>query len=278
MLINGHTEVIAHIGFPTHAFKAPMIYNPYFEQQGINALVVPMGCKAEDYPVFLRSIFKLSNIRGALITMPHKVSTLALLDEVLPAAAIAGACNAVRLGPQGQLQGDMFDGEGFVRGVLRKGFKLQGTRVLVAGAGGVGSAIAASLAAAGVAAISLFDVNAAAAEALAGRLCAHYPALKVATGSKDPAGHALVVNATPMGMNEGDPLPMDVSRIAPTTFVGEVVMRTEMTAFLSAASARGCPVQVGSDMLFEQIPAYLEFFNLPTTTPDVLRAVARLQY
>ena len=278
MLINGHTEVIAHIGFPTHAFKAPMIYNPYFEQQGINALVVPMGCKAEDYPVFLRAIFKLSNIRGALITMPHKVSTLTLVDEVLPAAAIAGACNAVRLGSQGQLQGDMFDGEGFVRGVLRKGFKLQGARVLVVGAGGVGSAIAASLAAAGVAALSLFDMNPAAAEALAGRLRAHYPALEVATGSNDPAGHALVVNATPMGMNEGDPLPMDVSRIAPGTFVGEVVMRTEMTAFLNAARVRGCPVQVGSDMLFEQIPAYLEYFNLPTTTPDALRAMARLQY
>jgi shikimate dehydrogenase len=278
MLINGHTEVIAHIGFPTHSFKAPMIYNPYFEQQGINALVVPMGCRAEDYPVFLRAIFKLSNIRGALITMPHKVSTLALLDEVLPAAAIAGACNAVRLGPQGQLQGDMFDGEGFVRGVLRKGFKLQGARVLVVGAGGVGSAIAASLAAAGVAAISLFDVNAASAEALAGRLRAHYPELQVSCGSNDPAGHDLVVNATPMGMNEGDALPMDVSRIAPATFVGEVVMRTEMTAFLSAASARGCPVQVGSDMLFEQIPAYLEYFNLPTTTPDVLRSLARLSY
>ena len=278
MLINGHTEVIAHIGFPTHAFKAPMIYNPYFEQQGINALVVPMGCQAEDYPVFLSAIFKLSNVRGALITMPHKVSTLSLVDEVLPAAAIAGACNAVRLGPQGQLQGDMFDGEGFVRGVLRKGVNLQGARVLVAGAGGVGSAIAASLAAAGVAAISLFDVNAAAAEALAGRLREHYPALQVHTGSNDPTGHTLVVNATPMGMNEGDPLPMDVSRIAPGTFVGEVVMRTEMTAFLNAARARGCPVQVGSDMLFEQIPAYLEYFNLPTTTPDVLRAVARLQY
>ena len=278
MLINGHTEVIAHIGFPTHAFKAPMIYNPYFEQQGINALVVPMGCQAEDYPVFLRAIFKLSNIRGALITMPHKISTLSLVDEVLPAAAIAGACNAVRLGPRGQLQGDMFDGEGFVRGVLRKGFKLQGARVLVVGAGGVGSAIAASLAAAGVAAISLFDMNPAAAEALAGRLRAHYPALQVHTGSNDPAGHDLVVNATPMGMNEGDPLPMDVSRIAPGTFVGEVVMRTEMTAFLNAAQLRGCPVQVGSDMLFEQIPAYLEYFNLPTTTPDVLRAVARLQY
>jgi shikimate dehydrogenase len=278
MLINGHTEVIAHIGYPTHAFKAPMIYNPYFEKQGINALVVPMGCKVEDYPTFLKAIFKLSNIRGALITMPHKVSTIGLVDQVLPAAAIAGACNAVRIGPDGQLQGDMFDGEGFVRGVLRKGFKLQGTRALVVGCGGVGSAIAASLAAAGVAAMDLYDVNAASADALAGRLRAHYPALQVGTGSNDPAGCDLVVNATPMGMNEGDALPMDVSRIAPSTFVGEVVMRTEMTAFLSAARARGCPVQIGSDMLFEQIPAYLEYFDLPTTTPDVLRSVARLSY
>ena len=119
-MINGNTELIAHIGFPTHAFKAPMIYNPWFEKAGVNAVVVPMGCQAEDYPVFLRAIFKLSNIRGALITMPHKVPTTSLVDELLPTAAIAGACNAVRLGPTGQLQGDMFDGEGFVRGVLRK--------------------------------------------------------------------------------------------------------------------------------------------------------------
>jgi shikimate dehydrogenase len=79
-----------------------------------------------------------------------------------------------------------------------------------------------------------------------------------------------------MGMNQGDPLPMDVSRIAPETFVGEVVMRTEMTAFLLAAQKRGCKVQVGTDMLFEQIPAYLEYFGFKTTTADVLRSLARL--
>jgi shikimate dehydrogenase len=81
-----------------------------------------------------------------------------------------------------------------------------------------------------------------------------------------------------MGMNEGDPLPVDISRLSASTFVGEVVMRTEMTAFLQAARARGCRVQVGSDMLFEQIPAYLEFFDLPTTTAEVLREHARLSY
>ncbi len=277
-LINGNTEIIAHIGFPTHAFKAPMIYNPWFEKAGVNAIVVPMGSRPEHFPEFLRSVFRLSNIRGALITMPHKVVTVGLLDEVFPGAAIAGACNAVRLGPDGQLQGDMFDGEGFVRGVLRKGLVLKGARALVVGSGGVGSAIAASLSAAGLAGIALFDVNKASAEGLAGRLREHYPALEVTTGSNDPAGFDLVVNATPMGMNPGDAMPMEVGRIDARTFVGEVVMKTEMTAFLTAARDRGCRVQIGSDMLFEQIPAYLEFFGLPSTTPEELRAVASLSY
>ena len=278
LAINGNTEIIAHIGFPTHAFKAPMIYNPWFQKAGVNAVVVPMGCRAEHYPDFLRSVFKLANIRGALVTMPHKVTTIGLLDDVLPTAAIAGACNAVRLGPNGQLQGDMFDGEGFVRGVLRKGLKLKGASALVVGSGGVGSAIAASLAAAGIARLGLFDVNAASANGLADRLRTRYPALQVNTGSNDPAGFDLVVNGTPLGMNAGDPMPLDVSRISASTFVGEVVMKSEMTAFLAAAKARGCAVQVGSDMLFEQIPAYLEFFGWPSTTPEELRAISTLAY
>ncbi|WP_137917626.1 ThiF family adenylyltransferase [Hydrogenophaga sp. 2FB] len=277
-MINGTTELIAHIGYPTHTFKSPMIYNPYFEHVGVNAVVVPMGCQPSDYPNFLKSVFRLTNIRGALITMPHKVVTVGLLDEVTPTVRVAGACNAVKRTAEGRLVGDMFDGAGFVRGVQRKGLNLQGARVLVVGSGGVGSAIAASLAGADIGAIGLYDVNTASAEALGQRIQTSYPEIAVSTGSNDPAGFDLVVNATPMGMNEGDALPMDVSRLDPNTFVGEVVMRTEMTAFLLAAQARGCRVQVGSDMLFEQIPAYLEFFGFPTTTAEVLRSVARLRY
>ena len=277
-MIRGTTTLIAHIGYPTHAFKSPMIYNPYFEHAGIDAVVVPMGVKVEDFGAAFRAIFKFTNVRGALITMPHKVTSCALVDELSPTALIAGACNAIVLRPDGTLLGDMFDGAGFVRGMLRKGVELDGARALVVGCGGVGCAIAASLAASGVAQIGLFDVHAASAEGLALRLRTHYAALKVSTGFNDPAGFDVVVNATPMGMNAGDKLPMDVSRIAPTTFVGEVVMKSEMTAFLAAAKARGCSVQIGTDMLFEQIPAYLEFFGFPTTTPEVLRSVARLTY
>jgi len=111
-MINGTTELIAHIGYPTHTFKSPMIYNPYFEQVGVNAVVVPMGCQPPDYPAFLKSVFSLTNIRGALITMPHKVVTVGLIDEVTPTVKVAGACNAVKRTPDGRLVGDMFDGAG----------------------------------------------------------------------------------------------------------------------------------------------------------------------
>lgn len=275
-MIDGETTLIPHLGYPTASFKAPLIYNPYFEKIGVNAVVVPMGVETEIYPAFLSSLFKLKNIRGALVTMPHKVTTAKLVDEVSTAARIAGACNAVLLRSDGTLLGDMFDGEGFVRGVRRKGRAFAGASALVVGNGGVGSAIAASLAGAGVARLGLFDVDGKTSEALAARLRPHYSSLELIVGSRDPQGYEIVVNATPMGMNEGDPLPMDVARISPSALVGEVILKQRITPFLAAARSRGCATQAGLDMLFEQVPAYLEFFGFPTTTPDELRKLAKI--
>jgi shikimate dehydrogenase len=276
--INGKTRLIAHLGVPAATFKAPMIYNPWFESRDINCVVVPMECESTDYRLFLPLLFRLRNIAGALVTMPHKLTTAELLDEASPAVRVCGACNAVRRDTDGRLVGDMFDGEGFVRGVRRKGRDVAGASALIIGAGGVGSAIAASLAAAGAARVGIFDTHADAAERLARQLVLHYPTLTVTTGSNDPEGWGIVVNATPLGTAASDPLPVDVNRIDPTAFVGEVVLKVEETPFLAAARARGCTTQVGTDMLFEQIPAYLEFFGLPPATADELRSTARIAY
>jgi shikimate dehydrogenase len=277
-MITGRTRLIVHLGYPTESFKAPMIYNPWFEMKGIEAVVVPVGVEPQNYPDVLKSLFRTTNIHGALVTMPHKVTTTHLVNEMTTTAKIAGACNAVLRRTDGSLLGDMFDGAGFVRGMERKGKRVAGARALVVGCGGVGSAIAASLAAAEPSAIGLFDPATATAEALADRLRRHYPTLDISTGSNDPLGYDIVVNATPLGMKPGDPLPVDVSRIAPSTFVGEVVMKEEFTPLLRAAMEKGCTVQVGTDMLFEMIPAYLEFFGFGTTTPEELRRVATLKY
>ena len=277
-MISGRTTLIAHLGYPTKAFKAPMIYNPYFEKAGIDAVVMPMGIMAPDYPSFLRELFNVTNIRGALVTMPHKKTTIDLADEVSPTARIAGAANALLKRDDGTLLADMFDGEGFVRGVRRKGtqpdqreragHRLRWRRVSHRGVTGCRRGVA---------------NGPRRRRRRSGRI------------ARQPVGDALPRTVgqhrvgrphrlrhrrerDPLGMNEGDPLPIDMSRVAPTTFVGEVVMKTEITPFLRAARERGCETQVGTDMLFEQIPAYLEFFGFGTTTPDELRSVSQLQY
>jgi shikimate dehydrogenase len=277
-VINGRTELIAHLGYPTETFTAPMIYNPWFASRGINAVVVPMGVQSEDYAAFLRPLFRLSNIRGALVTMPHKVTTVGLLDEAAITVQAAGSCNAILRRPDGSLYGELFDGIGFIRGAKRKGFNFSGTDCLIVGTGGVGSAIAAAIAAEDPGSIGLFDIDAADAERLAARLRRHFPGLAVGLRDNDPAGYRLVVNSTPLGMAAGDPLPFDPARLDADAFVGDVVLTAELTPLLELAAQRGCQYLIGTDMLFEQIPAYLEFFGYGTATPDELRATSRISY
>src|SRR6185312_6438136 len=271
-MISGRTSLIAHLGYPTDTFTAPMIYNPWFDRNGIDAVVMPMGVMADDYPAFLRSLFRLSNIRGALVTMPHKVTTVALLDDSSVAVRVSGSCNAIRRRADGSLYGEVF-----ARGAKRAGFDFAGAKCLVVGAGGVGSAIAAAMAVERPGLLALYDIRGDAVESLAARLRRHYPDLRVELRGNDPAGYDLVVNATPLGMNAGDPLSFDPARLDRRTFVGEVVLKGE-TPLVRAAASRGCRYILGTDMLFEQIPAYLEFFGYGTATPDELRAVARISY
>lgn len=277
-MISGKTALIAHLGYPTESFKAPMIYNPWFAKHGIDAVVVPMGVKPEDYADALKTLARMTNVRGALVTMPHKVKTLELADEVSTAARIAGASNALLKRPDGTWFADQFDGDGFTRGLAHKGRRIAGAKVLIGGCGGVGSAIAASIAREKPAAMTLHDAAPTAAASLRERLLRHYPGLDVSTGAPDPQGHDIVVNATPLGMKPDDPLPFDVQRLARGSFVGEVVMTSEYTPLLKGALERGCEVQRGVDMLFEMVPAYLEFFGFGSATADELRAVAQIRY
>ena len=282
-MISGRTQVIAHLGYPTESFTAPMIYNPWFARRGIDAIVVPMGVKAEDYAALLRRLFRLSNIRGALVTMPHKVTTAAMIDEVSTAVEIAGSCNAILKRPDGSLEGDLFDGIGFTRAAKHQGFDFAGARCLIVGAGGVGLAIAAAIAPEQPQLIALHDIRDGVAASLAARLARHYPALDIRLGDNDTAGSDLatfdlVINATPLGMNAGDPLPLDPERLKPGALVGDVVLGAGVTPLLQAAARRGCRTLAGADMLFEQIPAYLDFFGFGTATVDELRAVAQISY
>jgi shikimate dehydrogenase len=213
-------------------------------------------------------------LAGLNVTMPFKADAAWACDELTPAASALGAVNVVTVDPAGRLLGSSTDGPGFVRAVREEGLEPTGRSALVCGAGGAARAIVVALAEAG-AHVTVGARRRDAADTAAGLVPGAHGAV---LAEVDPGGFDLVVNATPLGMHAGDPLPVDVARIAPSAFVGEVVMKKEMTAFLEAVRERGCRYQIGTDMLFEQIPAYLEFFGFPTTTADVLRSVAQIRY
>ena len=69
-MIDGNTKLIAHLDHPTHSFTAPLIYNPYFEDRGINATVMPMGVTRDHFRTVLDALRGIENFLGALITMP----------------------------------------------------------------------------------------------------------------------------------------------------------------------------------------------------------------
>jgi shikimate dehydrogenase len=271
-VIRGTTTIFAMLGSPVAQVRAPTMYTSYFEETGIDAAFIALDIAASDYVGFVKHLFLAKNFAGAVVTVPHK-RTLAVLDEWSATVQLAAACNVIVKRPDGRLYGDLVDGDGFARGLKRAGFRFAGARCLIVGSGGAGAAIAAALVTEGVAFLGITNVRMSSATALVGRLVEHATsrATRIEAVPNDPSGYDLVVNATPLGMNAHDPLPMNITRLAPGTTVADVVMATDITPLLRAASERGCRIHPGSEMAIEQGPSILDLFGLGAVSSDALR-------
>jgi shikimate dehydrogenase len=262
VVIRGTTRLFPVVGYPVHQVKAPRLYNDYFGRMRLDCAVVPIEIAPEDYAAVLPALLRVRNVGGVMVTIPHKVPTVGLLDDCSLAVKVSGSCNAVIRRRDGSLYGDMFDGRGFVRAAERGGFVTRGARCLVVGAGGAGAAIAAALADAGAAAVRLFDTRSQHTEELVAMLQPHFPGCVIETGPNRLAGFDLVVNATPLGMNPADSLPVASGEISPAMTIGEIVMKVEVTPLVAAARAKGCRTVLGYEMLTQQMDLYLEFLGL----------------
>ena len=257
--IDAHTRILPVIGDPIAQVRAPTIWNPLFQHNGINAVCVPMRVPPASLRWFWAGIRGLGNLVGLVVTIPHKPALLRFLDEPSPRARQGGAVNAVVIRPDGRAMGDIFDGIGFVEGLRAAGQRLDGRRALIVGSGGVGSAIAFSVAEAGAREVNVSDIDAARATALSSRLTTAGYVSTVA--SSELARYDLVVNATPLGMLANDPLPFDPARLDPAAIVADAVIGAGLTPVLLAARERGCFVQPGYIMTDQQIRLYARFFG-----------------
>ena len=260
-MITGKTALCGIIGHPIGHVRVPMAFNERFARDGVDAVSLAFDSKPEHFAAAVGGLRALENLRGFVVTAPHKQAMVALCDEVVGEAKLVGAVNTVRRDPDGRLIGDLFDGRGFVEGLLAHDHVVAGKKVFLYGAGGAGNAVAFALARAGVASITIANRTEARAADLARRVGAAYPGCKVQVGARDGRGFDIAANATSVGLGE-DELSFDVSTLDASTLVTEVIMKPEKTALIRAAEARGLAVQQGKYMLDYQMDFIFDFMRL----------------
>ena len=257
-IANGSTRLLAIIGDPIAQVRAPAVWSALFRSRGHNAVCVPMHWSAGDLAAALAGLHSLRNLDGVIVTIPHKPAASLLAHALTRRARLVGAANILRREAGGWL-GDIADGMGFTAALAANGQRVAGRTALVAGAGGVGAAIAFALAEAGAASLTVADIDGARAHALVARL--RQAGVAASAGPPRAAGYGLAVNASPVGMSPGDPLPIDPDGMGPETVAGEVVMSPAVTPWMEAASARGCFVQPGADLMDHEIAEMAAFFG-----------------
>ncbi len=257
---SGATRVYFIVGDPIAQVKAPSGLTRAFERRGVDAIVVPLQLGPADIGAGIAALSRAANVDGLIATIPHKFELAAHCTTLSDRARSLGVANVARRNADRSWHGDMLDGEGFADAITKAGCEIAGRRALLVGAGGAGSAIALALLDRGVATIAVHDADLTRRDALIAKLATNFGG-RVMPGSGDPADADILVNATPRGMAMDDPLPVDVSQLAATTFVGDVITVPELTPLLQVARARGCPTQSGVGMFLSVVGRMVEFFQ-----------------
>ena len=261
--ISGTTRLLAIIGDPVLQVRSPEMFNALFRARRYDAVMVPMQVSAAELDDVLPRLKRIHNLHGFVVTVPHKIAATRHADRLLVDAAAVGAINALARQEDGTWTGGMFDGQGFLTALVNGGFEPRDRCVLIAGAGGVGRSIAFSLAAAGIAALHIREVDRQRAEELAQALSSRFPKLELRAAVPIPQECSLAVNATPLGMQSDDPLPFDPAAFPRSTWIADAVMKPDVTRLLAVASARGQTVVLGRRILENQIVALASFFGVP---------------
>jgi shikimate dehydrogenase len=264
MDIHGKTDLYLIPGDPVTNVRLPRMFNAVFDRCGIAARMVPAQVRARDFAVWLKASFLAHNVKGMVIAPPHKPLAVDLLDGCGLFARIAGSVNAVRRTHSGELEGDLFDGEGIVGALDYFGIPFRGKRVLILGAGVSGAAIGVSLAEAGgsdsAEYIAFHDPHPGRSAGVAARIDSAFDARVESVPHADPQGYDLIVNATMLGLRDGEALPVDVSRMAAHAAVFDILLRNQPTPLVRAARERGLHAQAGFEMLIQQMACYFDYF------------------
>jgi shikimate dehydrogenase len=261
-MITGTTRLYAIVGDPIAHVRTPMAFNEYFLAQNIDAVCLPIHIGRDDLPRGWAGLKSIVNLDGFIVTAPHKAESARLCDTLEGDGVHTEVVNTVRREPDGSFSGTLLDGRGFVSGLIKQGHQVKGQQFYVAGAGGAGTALAYALADAGATALTIHNRTRSKAEKLVADVGAAFAGIDVRVGTADASGHAIVVNATSLGLKPDDGHSFNLASVDASALVAEVVMKPDMTPLLIAAEKRGHPIHFGFHMLSSQLNLMMQFFGL----------------
>jgi shikimate dehydrogenase len=264
--LSGATRLFPIIGDPIKYVESPMRLTRAFEERDYNGICVPILVAADDLGAVMAGLTASRNVEGILVTMPHKFTAFSYCATSSERAEMLGVVSIIRRNPDRTWHGDMLDGLAFVKAQQDHGAETEGARVLLVGAGGAGSAIAIALLEARVGELIIHDADQPRVKRLIDLLSVVGQG-RVSAGPPDPTGCDLVCNATPMGMQENDPFPVDAALLTSSMFVGDVIAGHGLTPFLQAAESAGCKTANGGHMVEAAQDVMADFMLQKTDSP-----------
>jgi len=244
----GATRLFPIIGDPIKYVESPTRLTRTLEERDYDGICVPMQVADNDLATVMAGLSASRNVDGILVTMPHKFTAFQHCATSSERAKKLGVVSVIRRNADGTWHGDMLDGLAFVKAQTDHGAQPEGARVLLLGAGGAGSAIAIALLEAGVRELVIHDTDESKVNTLLD-LISDLGQGRVSAGPPDPTDCDLVCNATPMGMEDDDPLPVDTALLTASMFVGDVIAGHGVTPVIKAAESAGCKTVNGGHMV-----------------------------
>lgn len=255
--IDGRTKLAGVVGWPLDHTLSPAMHNAAYEHMGLDAAYIPLAVRNEAELQRVVSAVRVLPFIGFNVTMPFKQAVFSLCDEVAAQARLAGAVNTVHCS-EGRLIGYNTDGRGLLESLSEEAaFTAEGKRIALLGAGGAAGAALVAFVVSRAARVAVVNRGLERAEQLIAAVGEHARATDLAAvplddAAEDVASADLVVNATPVGMNGSEEMPVPASWLRPGQVVADMVYRPAVTPLLQAAQDAGAKPVGGLGMLVSQ--------------------------
>jgi shikimate dehydrogenase len=268
MNVSGKTKITGIFGYPIEHSLSPLMHNRAFDVLGLDMLYLAFQVLPQNLADAINAL-KALQIVGVNITVPHKERVIPLLDELDKEASFIGAVNTV-VNSAGKLKGYNTDGKGFMNALSEENIPAREKEIFIIGAGGAARAISYYLSEK-ASKLTLYDIDQAKSENLVNDLKKIRHNVFLKNDLKNIGSPGIIINATPVGLKQEDPLPLDPVYITPDTIVIDLIYKK--TNFLKEADKKKAKALDGSGMLLWQGVLAFELWTGKKPPVDEMRSV-----